>query len=119
MLNMEGIDVDVAQRIIDFASGSCYAISGNLQKISRLFLSSRLRALIFPEIFRKSFPVPWTLNELTDDDFLDSFLAAGVKCLRQRTLIRRVLFKHYFTSRNDIQTDERKTDGFLRKQALL
>ena len=34
VLNMEGIDVDVAQRIIDFASGSCYAISGNLQKIS-------------------------------------------------------------------------------------
>lgn len=34
VLNMEGIDVDIAQRIIDFASGSCYAISGNLQKIS-------------------------------------------------------------------------------------
>ena len=34
VLNMEGIDVDVAQRIIDFASGSCYAISGSLQKIS-------------------------------------------------------------------------------------
>ena len=25
---------DVAQRIIDFTSGSCFAISGNLQKIS-------------------------------------------------------------------------------------
>ena len=34
VLNMEGLDVDVAQRIIDFTSGSCYAISGNLQKIS-------------------------------------------------------------------------------------
>lgn len=34
VLNMEGLDVDIAQRIIDFASGSCYAISGNLQKIS-------------------------------------------------------------------------------------
>lgn len=34
VLNMEGIDVDIAQRIIDFASGSCYAISGSLQKIS-------------------------------------------------------------------------------------
>ena len=31
---MEGLDVDMAQRIIDFASGSCYAIHGNLQKIS-------------------------------------------------------------------------------------
>jgi cell division inhibitor SepF len=34
ILNLEGIDVDVAQRIIDFTSGSCYAIDGNLQKIS-------------------------------------------------------------------------------------
>lgn len=35
VLNLEGIDVDLAQRIIDFTSGSCFAISGNLQKISR------------------------------------------------------------------------------------
>ena len=34
VLNMEGLDLDLAQRIIDFTSGSCYAISGNLQKIS-------------------------------------------------------------------------------------
>lgn len=34
VLNLEGIEVDVAQRIIDFTSGSCFAISGNLQKIS-------------------------------------------------------------------------------------
>lgn len=34
VLNMEGLDVDIAQRIIDFTSGSCYAINGNLQKIS-------------------------------------------------------------------------------------
>ena len=35
VLNLEGIDVELAQRIIDFTSGSCFAISGNLQKISR------------------------------------------------------------------------------------
>lgn len=34
VLNMEGLDLDIAQRIIDFSSGSCYAINGNLQKIS-------------------------------------------------------------------------------------
>ncbi len=34
VLNLEGLHVDVAQRIIDFASGSCYSINGNLQKIS-------------------------------------------------------------------------------------
>lgn len=35
VLNLEGADVDIAQRIIDFTSGSCYAINGNLQKISQ------------------------------------------------------------------------------------
>ncbi len=34
VLNMEGLNLDIAQRIIDFTSGSCFAISGNLQKIS-------------------------------------------------------------------------------------
>ncbi len=34
ILNMEGLDLDTAQRIIDFSSGSCFAIHGNLQKIS-------------------------------------------------------------------------------------
>lgn len=34
VLNLEGLDVDIAQRIIDFTSGSCFAMSGNLQKIS-------------------------------------------------------------------------------------
>ncbi len=39
VLNMEGLDVDIAQRIIDFSSGSTYAIDGNLQKInSSIFL---------------------------------------------------------------------------------
>lgn len=34
VLNVEGLDVEVAQRIIDFTSGSCFAINGKLQKIS-------------------------------------------------------------------------------------
>lgn len=34
VLNLEGLDVEIAQRIIDFTSGSCYAINGNLQKVS-------------------------------------------------------------------------------------
>lgn len=34
ILNLEGLDIPVAQRIIDFSSGSCFALSGNLQKIS-------------------------------------------------------------------------------------
>ncbi len=34
VLNLEGLDLEIAQRIIDFSSGSCYAMNGNLQKIS-------------------------------------------------------------------------------------
>jgi cell division inhibitor SepF len=34
ILNMEGLDLGLAQRIIDFTSGCCYAIDGNLQKVS-------------------------------------------------------------------------------------
>ena len=34
VLNMEGIHTEIAQRIIDFTSGSCFAINGNLQKVS-------------------------------------------------------------------------------------
>ena len=34
VLNLEGIDVDIAQRVIDFSSGACYALDGKLQKIS-------------------------------------------------------------------------------------
>jgi len=35
VMNLEGIDMNAAQRIIDFASGACYALNGNLQKISK------------------------------------------------------------------------------------
>ena len=34
VLNVEGLNVDIAQRIIDFTVGSTFAIDGNLQKIS-------------------------------------------------------------------------------------
>ena len=34
ILNLEGMDLELAQRIIDFISGATFAINGNLQKIS-------------------------------------------------------------------------------------
>lgn len=62
VLNLEGIDVDIAQRIIDFTSGSCYAISGNLQKISHyIFIITPASVDIsgdFQEILSGSFDVP-------------------------------------------------------------
>ena len=60
VLNLE--DVDIAQRIIDFTSGSCFAISGNLQKISHyIFIITPAVVDIsgdFQDIFGGSFDVP-------------------------------------------------------------
>lgn len=62
VLNLEGLDVDVAQRIIDFTSGSCFAISGNLQKISHyIFIITPASVDIsgdFQELISGSFDVP-------------------------------------------------------------
>ncbi len=68
VLNLEGLDVDIAQRIIDFTSGSCFAISGNLQKISHyIFIITPAVVDIsgdFQEIFSGSFDVPINNNGL-------------------------------------------------------
>ena len=62
VLNLEGLEVDIAQRIIDFTSGSCYAINGNLQKISHyIFIVTPPSVDIsgdFQEILSGSFDVP-------------------------------------------------------------
>ena len=34
ILNLEGLDVELAQRIIDFTSGACYSLGGSLQQVS-------------------------------------------------------------------------------------
>ena len=34
VLNLEGLDVEIAQRIIDFTSGACYSLGGSLQQVS-------------------------------------------------------------------------------------
>ena len=68
VLNLEGLDVDIAQRIIDFTSGSCFAISGNLQKISHyIFIITPSSVDIsgdFQEILSGSFDVPAFNNPL-------------------------------------------------------
>ena len=62
ILNLEGLDIEFAQRIIDFTSGSVLAINGNLQKISNFII------LVTPtnveisgdlqDLFNSSFDVP-------------------------------------------------------------
>ncbi len=67
VLNMEGLDVDIAQRIIDFTSGSTFAISGNLQKISHyIFIITPKSVDIsgdFQEILSGAFDVPALHNK--------------------------------------------------------
>ncbi len=62
VLNLEGLDVDIAQRIIDFTSGSCFAMSGNLQKISHyIFIITPASVDIsgdFQDIINGSFDMP-------------------------------------------------------------
>ena len=34
VVNLEGVDVDAAQRVMDFISGSLYAVQGNIRRVS-------------------------------------------------------------------------------------
>lgn len=62
ILNLEGLDIEIAQRIIDFTSGSALAIKGNLQKISNfIFLVTPTNVEItgdLQDLFNSSFDVP-------------------------------------------------------------
>ena len=41
LINMEGVNLELAQRIIDFTSGATYAMQGSLQKVSNyIFLAT-------------------------------------------------------------------------------
>lgn len=68
ILNLEGLDVDIAQRIIDFTSGSCFAISGNLQKISNyIFIITPSSVDIsgdFQDLLSGAFDVPALHTEI-------------------------------------------------------
>ena len=56
VLNLEGLNVDIAQRIIDFASGSSYAIDGKLQKISHSIFIITPRSVDISGDFQDGFP---------------------------------------------------------------
>ena len=58
IVNFEGLHVEISQRIIDFISGSCYALDGNLQKISNyIFIATPASVDIsgdFQELFESN-----------------------------------------------------------------
>ena len=62
ILNLEGLDLEIAQRIIDFTSGATFAINGNLQKISNyIFLVTPTNVEIsgdLQDLLNSSFDVP-------------------------------------------------------------
>ena len=66
ILNLEGMDLEVAQRIIDFTSGATFAIDGNLQKISNyIFLVTPTNVEIsgdLQDLLNTSFEVPSIRN---------------------------------------------------------
>lgn len=62
VINLEGIDYEVAQRIIDFISGSIYAMAGNIQKISNYIF------LVTPESIDISGDIPGVLSSDIDLD---------------------------------------------------
>ena len=91
VLNVEGLDVEIAQRIIDFTSGSCFAISGNLQKISNyIFIITPAAVDIsgdflnivdsFDTIMRQTIPIISTV----------SMCPPGISC-RNRIPVRRIV----------------------------
>ena len=62
ILNLEGLDLEIAQRIIDFTAGASFAIDGNLQKISNyIFLVTPTNVGIsgdLQDLLNASFDVP-------------------------------------------------------------
>ncbi len=61
VINMEGMDLSIAQRIIDFIAGACYSIDGSLQAISGnifiaapadIYVSGDLREELLNDAFR-------------------------------------------------------------------
>lgn len=70
LLNTEGLDMSIGQRIIDFISGACYAIDGNLQRVSNFIF------LITP----KGVPITGDIQQMVND--LNTSMANGATTLR-------------------------------------
>lgn len=62
VLNLEGLDIDLAHRIMDFTFGSCYAVNGNLRKVSNYILIITPQSVDisgdFQELFAGALDVP-------------------------------------------------------------
>ena len=63
-MNLESVDREVARRIVDFLSGSVYALDGNIQKVSNgIFLIAPYNVGImgdFKDELRNKGIFPWS-----------------------------------------------------------
>lgn len=63
VINLEGVDKEIARRIVDFLSGSVYALDGNIQKVSNgIFLVTPYNVSImgdFKDELRNKGVFPW------------------------------------------------------------
>ncbi len=63
VINLEGLDKEIARRIVDFLSGAVYAVDGNIQKISSgIFLIAPYNVSIlgdFKDELRNKGVFPW------------------------------------------------------------
>ena len=68
VINMEGIELTAAQRIIDFIGGACYALDGTLQAISsNIFIAAPQDIEVSGDLRDE------ILNESTVSPYLGSF----------------------------------------------
>ena len=66
ILNLEANKMDVAQRIIDFASGACYTVGGTLQKISKKIF------MIVPQDMNLSGDFDTLIGDMVDLNSIDT-----------------------------------------------
>ena len=64
VINLEGVEKDISRRIVDFLSGSVYAVDGNIQKVSSgIFLVTPYNVNImgdFKDELRSKGVFPWS-----------------------------------------------------------
>lgn len=69
VLNLEGIDMELAHRIMDFTYGSCYAMNGNLRKVSNYILVITPEGMDISGDFQELFNGTASNSSSFDDDF--------------------------------------------------
>ena len=68
ILNLEGLDLDVSQRLFDFASGSCCALQGRLDKISNYIFVLTPRGINISGEFQEIITGTFDADDVSDEE---------------------------------------------------